>query len=152
MNKINVASINEALNIDGDDFIDDDESCYISVEGSPHNATKGRYWVNNGIESMMIFGEIPDGWVLGRGKVHSDKALAKISHNSTHSNGRTRTYVVKYRDGKTETIKNLNKWCGDNGYGLGSIKNIVRRSKNSHKIQFYCYNSKFHFIESILPV
>ena len=29
MNKINVASINEALNIDGDDFIDDDGSCYI---------------------------------------------------------------------------------------------------------------------------
>ena len=43
MNRLNVTALNEALGIDGPDFIDEDESCYVSWKRAP-SVLRGTTW------------------------------------------------------------------------------------------------------------
>ena len=50
------------------------------------NPNKNRFWITNGIETKMIRGEIPDGWVRGRGKVLSEEGKLRLSKLTAEKN------------------------------------------------------------------
>jgi len=113
------------------------------------NPVKGRFWITNGTKTKMIGGEIPDGWVRGRGKVLSKEGRKKVLNHLKQNNPNAKKYLIKYRDGTEEVVTQLSTWARKNGHVYTNIKAIVHRTKYKKERQFECYNSPTYYIKSI---
>lgn len=49
----------------------------------------------------------------------------------------SKTYIITYPDGKEQTIKNLSKFCRDNGLNQGALSAVTRHKANHHK-SYHC--------------
>jgi hypothetical protein len=118
----------------------------------PICATKGTYWITNGIETRMIIGDIPEGWWKGRGKVLSDEGRKRCLKHLKENNPNAKKYKIVYRDGSEEIVNQLSTWARNNGHKYNTIKAIVHRSKYKKEKQFECYNSPTYYIKEIVPL
>ena len=126
-----------------------DESEFFSIHKS-HN--RGTFWVTNGTETMMISGEIPDGWWKGRPLILSEESIKSNLKQLRENNPNAKTYRIVYRDGTEEIVKQLSTWARNKGHKYSQIKSIVHRSKYKKEKQFECYNSPTYYIKEIVPL
>jgi len=70
----NCEGLNRAFECDGPSVITLTEEELKPVYDARVSYVRGSVWINNGSEHHMVFeDEIPDGWVLGRINVQTDK-------------------------------------------------------------------------------
>jgi len=115
-----------------DSYEDPDDIEYIDFH-TLESPTKGRVWINNGKDHLMIYStdSIPEGWTRGRVNVHSDKDRFKTQ--GLLNNPNKKTWIVYYTDGSSEVVSRLPMWCRKNNYNISTIKGLIRRGRVGHR-------------------
>ena len=126
-----------------------DPSEFISVHKSH---CRGTFWITNGTDTMMIDGEIPEGWWKGRPLKFSEEGRKSNLKQLQENNPNAKTYRIVYRDGTEEIVKQLSTWARQNGHKYTNIKALVHRSKYKKEKQFECYNSPTYYIKEIVSL
>jgi hypothetical protein len=117
--------------------------------GKP-STQRGKVWINNNIENLMVYpNQIPDGWNIGRVKVHTKNGLNSIKNHATNNNPNAKEYRIVFRDETEEIVKQLSTWARENGHNYSTIKAIVHRTKYKKERQYECYNSPTYYIKEI---
>jgi hypothetical protein len=131
-------------------FVCDDDTDHTPY-AYPVSPVRGTVWINNGTEHQMVFeDEIPDGWVLGRIKVQTDKE--QFRQQGLNNNNNAKKYRIVFRNGDVVECHQLSKWGRDNDIKYSLLKKVVWRTKHKKDIQFYCKSSPVAHIESICVV
>lgn len=144
----NCEGLNRVFECDGPSVITLNEEELTPVYDARVSYVRGSVWVNNGFDHKMVFeDEIPDGWVLGRINVHSDKE--QFRQQGLNNNSNAKTYKIMFRNGDVVECHQLSKWARDNNINYGSLKRVVYRTKYHQNQQFYCKSSPVSHIESI---
>ncbi len=144
----NCEGLNRAFECDGPSVITLTEEELTPVYDARVSYVRGSVWVNNGLDHKMVFeDEIPDGWVLGRINVFTDKK--QFVEQGLNNNPNAKTYRIRFRNGDVVECHQLSKWARDNDTDYNALKRIVRRTKYNKDIQFYCKSSPVSHIESI---
>jgi len=144
----NCEGLNRVFECDGPSVITLTEEELTPVYDSRVSYVRGSVWVNNGLDHKMVFkDEIPDGWVLGRINVHSDKEQFRLQ--GLNNNANAKKYRIKFRNGDVVECCQLSKWGRENGIKYSALKSVVARTRHKKDIQFYCKSSPASHIESI---
>lgn len=118
MEKYYIGAINDALNIDGDEWIDCDD---------------GNEPTHEWIPSRFTFKDNHKPWNKGKtgtcSEIQIEKArlnAIKRNENQKGANNRNaKTWRIVYEDGREITIGGLQRWAVNNGYSASGIKNIA---------------------------
>lgn len=94
------------------------------------DAQRRRVWTEEQREMMRQYAR-------ERGNSYMTQEIRDKISNAVKGNG-AKCYEITYTDGRVIRIKNLQQWCKDNGYNLGTIRNrlnarsLYKGSKKKH--------------------
>lgn len=144
----NCEGLNRAFECDGPSVITLTEEELKPVYDARVSYVRGSVWINNGSEHHMVFeDEIPDGWVLGRINVQTDKE--QFRQQGLNNNSNAKKYRIKFRNGDVVECHQLSKWGRENGIKYTALKSVVHRTKHKKNIHYYKKSSPTSHIESI---
>ena len=118
--------LNEVFNLEGPDFMEEDDSCYIPFsEDSTWND-----WV--------LFQK---GHTINKGRPTSalqkekarENALKRNANQKGGNNRNAGTWQITFKDGRIIVIKALQRWAVDNGYTTSGVKNLAYKKWKQYR-------------------
>ena len=109
--------LNEIFNVEGPDFIEEDDSCYIPFqEDSTWNDwvlfQKG-HTINNGRPTSALQKEKA-----------RENALKRNANQKGADNRNAKTWQIEYIDGRIEIVKSIHSWIVGKNYSKSGIYNM----------------------------
>lgn len=118
MERINVNTLNDFFNVNGDEWINVDPNSYVILETVPS-------W-NVGTKQLTTNSPL-------QREIARKNALERNKNYKGANNPRAKTWKIVYNDGREVIIKALQRWAMDNGYSTSGIKNIAYGKWKTYK-------------------
>jgi hypothetical protein len=134
MNLLDVNSINEALHIDGNEFIEVNKNDYIHSKCIPPSCA----FLERDLEWRQALSKSCGGanhhqWGKPLSEEHKKRISEKNKNITGFRSGKSKIWEITFENGKVLTICGIANWCKENNYNAGHISKMSKQIRKKHK-------------------